>query len=104
MDKREQYDRIAKHLRIRDYIISCGDLEQVHQINVGCSVNPRYTNEDRVPKKLPQAEKKKRIVIGGADPAGCRTALTAKERYQRIKYREEGNICPQDKSMLQCRL
>ena len=52
--------------------------------NVGCSVNPRYTNEDWVPKKLPKAEKKKRIVIVGAGPAGCRAALTAKERGHEV--------------------
>lgn len=52
--------------------------------NVGCSVNPRYTNEDWVPKKLPKAEKKKRIVIIGAGPAGCKAALTAKERGHEV--------------------
>lgn len=52
--------------------------------NVGCSVNPRYTNESWVPKKLPKAESRRRIVIVGAGPAGCRAALTAKERGHEV--------------------
>lgn len=52
--------------------------------NVGCSVNPRYKNEDWVPRKLPKAEVRKRVVVVGAGPAGCRAALTACERGHEV--------------------
>lgn len=52
--------------------------------NVGCSVNPRYKNEDWVPRKLPKAEVRKRVVIVGAGPAGCKAALTACERGHEV--------------------
>ncbi len=52
--------------------------------NVGCSVNPRYANEDWVPRKLPKAETRKRVVIIGAGPAGCKAALTACERGHEV--------------------
>ena len=52
--------------------------------NVGCSVNPRYSNEDWVPRKLPKADKKKRIVVVGAGPAGCKAALTAAQRGHEV--------------------
>lgn len=52
--------------------------------NVGCSVNPRYKNEDWVPRKLPKAEVRKRVVVIGAGPAGCRAALTAYQRGHEV--------------------
>ncbi len=52
--------------------------------NVGCSVNPRYKNEDWVPRKLPKAEVRKRVVVVGAGPAGCKAALTACERGHEV--------------------
>lgn len=52
--------------------------------NVGCSVNPRYTNESWVPRELPKAENRKRVVIVGAGPAGCKAALTADKRGHEV--------------------
>lgn len=52
--------------------------------NVQCSVNPRYRRENRVPLKLEKAERKKRVVIIGAGPAGCKAALTAAERGHEV--------------------
>lgn len=52
--------------------------------NVGCSVNPRYKNEDWVPKELPKADVRKRVVIVGAGPAGCKAALTACQRGHEV--------------------
>jgi 2,4-dienoyl-CoA reductase-like NADH-dependent reductase (Old Yellow Enzyme family)/thioredoxin reductase len=48
--------------------------------NVACSVNPRYYNESWYPLKVEKAEKRKRVVIIGAGPAGIRAALTADYR------------------------
>ena len=52
--------------------------------NVGCSVNPRYANESWVPKELPKAETRRRIVVVGAGPAGCKAALTACKRGHEV--------------------
>ena len=52
--------------------------------NVGCSVNPRYKNEDYVPKSLEMAWEKKRVVVIGAGPGGCNAALTASERGHEV--------------------
>lgn len=48
--------------------------------NVGCSVNPRYSNESWIPRKLEKAEAKKRIAVIGAGPAGLQAALVADRR------------------------
>lgn len=52
--------------------------------NVGCSVNPRYCNEDFVPLELTPAAKPKRVVVIGAGPAGCKAALTAQARGHHV--------------------
>lgn len=57
--------------------------------NVGCSVNPRYANEAWVPRVLPKAEVRKRIVVIGAGPAGCKAALTAYERGHEVILLEQ---------------
>lgn len=61
--------------------------------NVQCSVNPRYRRENRVPLKPEPAERKKRVVIVGGGPAGCRAALTAKERgHEVILLEQSGQV------------
>lgn len=57
--------------------------------NVGCSVNPRFANEDWVPRVLPKAETKKKILVIGAGPAGCKAALTAYERGHEVILLEQ---------------
>lgn len=49
-----------------------------------CAVNPRYLHEDRVPVKLPRAEKVKNVYIIGGGPAGCKAAITAAERGHHV--------------------
>ena len=50
----------------------------------GCSVNPRYLRESRVPVGLAKAPKKKTVVVVGGGPAGMKAALTADERGHRV--------------------
>ncbi|MCL1928282.1 MAG: FAD-dependent oxidoreductase [Treponema sp.] len=52
--------------------------------NVGCSVNPRYTNEGFISKTPEKAETKKKIIIIGAGPAGIIAALTCKKRDHNV--------------------
>ena len=59
--------------------------------NVQCSVNPRYRRENRVPLKLDKAEYKKKVVIVGGGPAGCKAALTASERGHEVILLEKKN-------------
>jgi 2,4-dienoyl-CoA reductase-like NADH-dependent reductase (Old Yellow Enzyme family)/thioredoxin reductase len=61
--------------------------------NTQCSVNPRYRRENRVPLELGEAKLKKRVVIIGAGPAGCKAALTAHERgHEVILLEKSGEI------------
>lgn len=57
--------------------------------NVACSVNPRYGNEDIVPLALESAQQKKRVVVVGAGPAGCRAAMAAAERGHEVTVLEK---------------
>lgn len=52
--------------------------------NVGCSVNPRYANEDFVPRVPEKAAVPKKVLVVGAGPAGCMAAITACERGHRV--------------------
>jgi len=59
--------------------------------NVGCSVNPRFANEAWVPRTLPKSEKKYRVIVIGAGPAGCKAALTADARGHEVILLEKEN-------------
>lgn len=52
--------------------------------NVGCSVNPRYHNEDFVSKDLIPTKNPKNVVIVGAGPAGMKAAITASARGHKV--------------------
>lgn len=56
--------------------------------NVGCSVNPRYKNEDFIPDKIAPADVAKNVVVIGGGPAGMRSAVTAAARGHRVSLFE----------------
>lgn len=57
--------------------------------NVGCTVNPRYHNEDLIGKDLIPAEKIKHVVVVGAGPAGIVCAITASKRGHKVTLLEK---------------
>lgn len=59
--------------------------------NVGCSVNPRYTNESFIPKEISEAKIKKRVVIIGGGPAGLSAGITASKRGHEVILLEKEN-------------
>lgn len=59
--------------------------------NVGCSVNPRYTNEAFVPLEPQMASSKKKVVIIGGGPAGMQAAIVASKRGHEVILFEERN-------------
>ncbi len=59
--------------------------------NVGCSVNPRYHNEDFVPKDLIPTKNPKNVVIVGAGPAGMKAAITASTRGHQVTLIEKNS-------------
>lgn len=79
-----------------DDIVPCIRCNQCYHIstnrrNVGCSVNPRYTNEAFVPKKPATADVKKHVVVIGAGPAGLKAALTASQRGHKVTLLEKSD-------------
>ncbi|BDI22588.1 FAD-dependent oxidoreductase [Herbiconiux sp. L3-i23] len=72
-----------------DEIVPCIRCLQCYHIasdrrNVGCSVNPRYTNESFVPKTLTIAPRPRRMVVVGGGPGGITAALAASERGHEV--------------------
>lgn len=59
--------------------------------NTQCSVNPRYRRENRVPLEVPKAKLKKKVVVVGAGPAGCKAALVAQERGHEVILLEKSS-------------
>ena len=59
--------------------------------NVGCSVNPRFGNEDFIPRKAEPAALKKRVLVVGAGPAGCMAAMTACARGHEVVLMEQSD-------------
>lgn len=72
--------------------LQCYHISTEHR-NVGCSVNPRYNNEDFVPKCVKKAESSRKVVIIGAGPAGIQAAVTASQRgHQVILLEKESEV------------
>lgn len=57
--------------------------------NVGCSVNPRYTNETFIPPHIPLTNHKKKVVIIGGGPAGIQAAIIASQKGHDVTLYEE---------------
>ncbi|MEG6567925.1 FAD-dependent oxidoreductase [Thermoanaerobacterium saccharolyticum] len=71
--------------------LQCYHISTNHR-NVGCSVNPRYSNESWIPRKLEKADIKKRIVVIGAGPAGLQAALVADKRGHKVILFEKNSF------------
>lgn len=66
--------------------------------NVGCSVNPRYTNESFIPSEILLAKVKKKVIIIGGGPAGMKAAITSSLRGHEVILLEKerelgGQLC-----------
>lgn len=78
-------------------IVPCIRCNQCYHIstnrrNVGCSVNPRYKNEEFISKELIPVKEPKHVVIIGAGPAGMKAAITASQRGHRVTLLEKSNV------------
>jgi 2,4-dienoyl-CoA reductase-like NADH-dependent reductase (Old Yellow Enzyme family)/thioredoxin reductase len=60
--------------------------------NVGCSVNPRYTNEAFIGKNIEKAEKQKHVVVVGGGPAGLMSVITACQRGHKVTLLEKNDF------------
>ena len=90
-----QWPRKAAEGRAKD-ITPCLRCSNCYHIssehwNVGCSVNPRFHNEDIVPAKLPAADESRRVVVVGGGPAGMRAAATAALRGHQVTLVEKSD-------------
>ena len=77
-------------------IIPCIRCVQCYHIatnrrNVGCSVNPRYKNEDFISKELSPAKDIKKVLVIGAGPAGMKAATVASKRGHQVVLVEKNN-------------
>ncbi len=68
-----------------DEIVPCIRCLQCYHISterkkVGCSVNPRFWNEEFVPRTIERAPTKRRVVVVGGGPGGITAALVAARR------------------------
>jgi pyruvate/2-oxoglutarate dehydrogenase complex dihydrolipoamide dehydrogenase (E3) component len=59
-------------------------------MNVGCSVNPRYSKENLIPAKFAKTEKPKKIVVIGGGPAGINASLICSDRGHEVVLLEKG--------------
>lgn len=70
--------------------LQCYHIATNHK-NVGCSVNPRYNNEDFISMEIKPAKQTKNIVIVGGGPAGINAAITADKAGHRVTLLEKSN-------------
>jgi 2,4-dienoyl-CoA reductase-like NADH-dependent reductase (Old Yellow Enzyme family)/thioredoxin reductase len=61
-----------------------------NRMNVGCSVNPRYSKENLIPAKFAKTEKPKKIVVIGGGPAGINASLICSDRGHEVVLLEKG--------------
>ncbi|HEY0186289.1 MAG TPA: FAD-dependent oxidoreductase [Cellulomonas sp.] len=80
-----------------DEIVPCIRCLQCYHIstnrrNVGCSVNPRFWNEDFIPRQLTITPRPRRTVVVGGGPGGITAALTAAERGHEVVLLEQEDV------------
>ncbi|WP_099469683.1 oxidoreductase [Konateibacter massiliensis] len=70
--------------------LQCYHIATNHK-NVGCSVNPRYNNEEFVEKEVRPAKVRKNIVVIGGGPAGINAAVTASKAGHKVTLLEKSS-------------